>query len=228
MKKQISLTGMLWLLLLLWLFTSCDKNPSVYSVNNFTPLLADSAAVPGATIQVINGVEGTWTGLEHRVVITRNTIQRGDNSGNLEEIPARTYTVQLEDTELPGKLDQMDTTPGRLVFISIRQQLWAEFSTRRKGQYDHEYILPLSTYLKVKLRLPDTIIVQMPDAKKLSPWLSLNHYGWFTTDAFQKEAENPPIVLTSPVKQLPALLAGIAKQPALFATPDTLVRIRGE
>lgn len=226
MKKQISLTGLLWLLLLLWLFTSCDKTPSVYSANNFTPLLSDSAAVPGARIAVINGLEGSWRGLEHRIVITRNSIMKGNSSGELEAQPARTYTIQLEDTLPPGKLDLMDTTPGRLVLVQLPQQLWAEFSTERKETYDHEYFLSLCAFIKVQKIAADTIILAMPDAKKVMPWLSLHQFAWFTTDAFLKDADNPPIILTSPVKQLPAVLEGIGKQPALFATPDTLVRIR--
>jgi hypothetical protein len=224
MKKQLSFAGLLILLILIIAFTSCESTPVIFTVNNCNQLLSDSNAIPGIKAVAVKGVEGTWTGMEHRLVIIRDSEEHYSSTGAHWFAPAMRYLVRLQDTITSDKRGYLDTTRGRLLFVKVNNQLWVQFSTRRKERYEHEYSLQLYSFFKVGTIKPDTIFIYRPVPTNLYNWLAAHHYQWFSTDEFMEDNENPPIILTAPAKELPAILNAMNTIPGVIAQADTLVR----
>jgi hypothetical protein len=157
------------------------------------------------------GIEGTWNGMGHDIEITAGT----NNHLNF-------YSAALIDTNKSDKAG-IDTTSYSILLITVAGHRFAEVISEGSHINAHDFMLPISTWLKINKLSPDTIIVQMPASKFTTAYMKENNYSYFIPFEFKNEKEFP-VYITEDPDRLAALLNNMWKFPAAFQSPDTLLR----
>lgn len=203
---------MILAVLLLLLFSACEKAPQVFSLNNFTSVYSAGQDVPLVKLLPSKDLEGTWMGMGHHiniVTVSLNNVER--------------FIAELIDTS-SANTSVKDTTEYYILFISVAGHPFIEIISEGNKNADHDFMLPVSTYLKIDKLTPDTIIVQMPSSNFTSAYLKDNRYNYFIPAEYKTEKEFPVYITEDPYR-LAEILNGLCNFSNAFQQPDTLVRI---
>lgn len=193
------------------LITACEKQPEVFSFNNFSSALIKGERVKTVAPFSAKGIEGTWSGMGHEIEITPGT----SNHLNI-------YIAALIDTNKSDKAG-IDTTSYSILLITVAGHRFAEVISEGSHINAHDFMIPVSTWLKINKLSWDTIIVQMPASKFASSYMKANNYSYFIPAEYKNEKEFP-VYITEDPDRLAALLNNLWKFPAAFQPPDTLLR----
>ncbi|ULQ52549.1 hypothetical protein [Flavihumibacter fluvii] len=200
---------------------ACEKTPQVFSVNNFRMVLQDSTSIPSIRFMRINGIEGNWYWREHRINLIHDSIYHSDPSLNsISEYPE--FDAFVIDTT-SSKVGYLDTTRYDVNFITVYGEPFIEVISSNLNATAHDYSIPVSTYLKIKKIAKDTLIFQMPDSKKVAPYLKGKGYNYFIPYGTDKE-EKFPMYITEYPDRLARLLKEISQDTKLFQVSDTIVK----
>ena len=235
MKKLLLI---LFIPVLLLIFTTCSKYPQVFSVNNFMTELSNSRKVPNVSLLEIKGLQGNWTGLSTgRWIDTLHRI--GINNGSSNDI--NTYLVHVNykgaditNTSLEDPMGHdagyTDTTHYEMIFISVNGQTYAELVSFGKHESENFFKLPLclSTYAKVNKISSDTIIVQMPNGRVVIPYIEKNNYQHFIPFVSKIDSSFICVYLTEEPTGLAKILGELYTLPHAYQSPDTIVRVHSK
>lgn len=204
MKKLISFFSLTLLLI------ACDREPEVFSVNNYTMVQDSVRALMGVKALSIPDITGHWTGMGHNIVIN---ITNGVNGLTL-------YSAGLIDT-----MDCKDcgTTYFDVDFMTAGGKPYVEVIDWGGMANSHDYKLTSSTYLKINKLTVDTIIVQLMKSAFTEGWLKSKGFKFFVTYE-EKLRKDHRLYLTEDLPRLAGLLKQAYHVPQVFHVADTLVR----
>jgi hypothetical protein len=118
-----------------------------------------------------------------------------------------------------------DTTMYDLFFFSIAGKQYIEVVSPGTKISAHDFMLPISTYLKINKLTRDTIIIQMPDGKYTETFLKLKGFKYFIPYE-SSGGESVPIYLTENPENMAKVLKELYPIPEAFQRADTLIRMR--
>jgi hypothetical protein len=198
--------------LLLWLFSACNKAPEVFSVNNFAMTDAKGLATAGIQRMTVPPIEGTWYGMEHKIRVEKS----------MDETDLSAFMIGFIDT-----VQSPDTgsTWYRVDFLKAGGQPYAEVISLARNREEHDFSLVMSTYARVNKLTADTIIIQMMNSAFTEGWLKGKGYQYFVTSD-QKDKEHHPVYISEDLPRLSALLKELYKFPRAFKDADTIVKKR--
>ena len=223
MKNKATST-LLWGSIFLLFFGACDRSPQVYSVNNFGSGFEENGKVSAVLPLPVKGLTGLWLGLEHKLKISSFVSSDLSDNGKIPIKDTVFFKVELIDTiQENGGL--RDTTQFYLDFISIAGHQYIEVFSPGTKIAAHDFMLPISTYLKINKLTRDTIIIQMLDGNFTESFLKSKGFDFFIPYDYNKE-KSGPIYITENPERLAQVLKAIYAIPEAFQRPDTLVRIR--
>jgi hypothetical protein len=206
------------------LFIACDKSPQVFSVNNFRTGVEENGQGSIILPMPVKGLTGVWIGLEHKLKISPSISSGFRNSGSKQLKDTCFFIVELIDT-LQEQDGFRDTTSYDLAFFSISGQEYIEVVSPGTKIAAHDFMLPISTYLKLNKRTRDTIIIQMPDGRYTETFLKSKGIKYFIPYESVKD-ESGPIYLTENPEKLAQVLKALYPIPEAFQRPDTLIKMR--
>jgi hypothetical protein len=222
--KNRNISVLLVVFIVVLLCSACDKSPQVFSVNNFRTGFEENGKSGSVLSTPVKGLTGIWIGLEHTLKISPSISTGFRNTGNKPLKDTSFFIVELIDS-IEEKSGFRDTTSYDLSFFSIAGQQYIEVVSPGTKIAAHDFMLPISTYLKLNKRTKDTIIIQMPDGKYTEAFLKSKGYRYFIPFESDKE-ENGPIYLTENPENLARVLKDLYSIPEAFQHPDTLIRLR--
>jgi len=223
MKNKAISTLLLGSIFLLF-FSACDRSPQVFSINNFRSGLEENGKVNTVLPLPVKGLTGIWVGMEHQLRISPSISSGFRNKGNKPIKDTIFFIVELIDT-IPENGGIRDTTSFDLAFISIAGHQYIEVVSPGTKIAAHDFMLPISTYLKLNKLTRDTIIIQMPDGNFTESFLKSKSFAYFIPYDYLK-VESGPIYITENPERLTQVLKAIYTIPEAFQRADTLVRIR--
>ena len=210
MKNRFRFLQLLAMVSLLFI-TACGKKPEVFSFNNFSSVLSKNEKVKSVAPFPAKGIEGTWRGMGHDIEITPGSINHLD-----------IYTAALIDTN-KNAVSSIDTTSYSILFITVAGHPFAEVISEGSHINAHDFLVPVSTWLKINKFSGDTIIVQMPASKFATAYMQANNYNYFIPAEYKNEKEFP-VYITEDPDGLAGLLNNFCRFPGAFQPPDTLLR----
>jgi hypothetical protein len=206
------------------LFNSCDRSPQVFSVNNFRTGFEDNGKSNLVKPMPVKGLTGVWIGLEHQLKISPSISSGYRNNDSKLLKDTSFFIVELIDT-LQEQNGFRDTTLYDLAFFSIEGQQYIEVVSPGTKIAAHDFMLPISTYLKLNKLTKDTIIIQMPEGKFTEAFLKSKGFNYFIPYENSKD-EMGPIYLTENPEKLAQVLKALYPLKEAFQRADTLVRLR--
>jgi hypothetical protein len=217
---------LVWLLVsfVALIFSACDKSPQVFSVNNFRTGFEENGKSSSVIPMPVKGLTGIWIGLEHKLKISPALSSGFRNTGNKPIKDTSFFIVELIDT-LQEKDGFRDTTSYDLAFFSIAGQQYIEVVSPGTKIAAHDFMLPISTYLKLNKLTKDTIIIQMPDGRFTEAFLKSKGIKYFIPYESVKD-ESGPIYLTENPEKLAQVLKSLYLIPEAFQRADTIIRDR--
>ena len=215
---------MLFVSMTVLLFSACDKSPQVFSVNNFRTEFEENGKIGTVLPMPVEGLTGIWMGLEHKLKISPSLSSGFRNAGNKPLKDTSFFIVELIDTSTEQN-EFRDTTTYDLSFFSIAGQQYIEVVSPGTKIAAHDFMLPISTYLKLNKRTRDTIIIQMPDGRYTESFLKSKGVKYFIPYENVKD-QSGPIYLTENPEKLAQVLKALYSIPEAFQRPDTLIRMR--
>ncbi len=222
--KNKNITVLLLVSIVAFLCSACDKSPQVFSVNNFRTGFEENGKLSPVLPIPVKGLTGIWIGLEHKLKISPSISSGFRNTGNKPLKDTSFFIVELIDT-LQEQDGFRDTTSYDLAFFSIAGQQYIEVVSPGTKIAAHDFMLPISTYLKLNKLTRDTIIIQMPDGIFTEAFLKSNGFTYFIPYENNKD-ENGPIYLTENPEKLAQVLKALYPIPEAFQRADTLIRMK--
>lgn len=206
----------------LLLLVGCDRMPQVYSVNYFRSGFENNGSIPGVKRMPVQEIIGVWEGLNHQIKVSSCSFSNFLRDTLNTKKGACMYFAELIDKD-PDKAGFMDTTAYDLTFIYIAGQPFLEVISPGTKISAHDFMLPISTYLKINKLTPDTLIVQMPESVYTEGFLKAKGYAYFVPADYNKE-DSYPLYITETPERLGLLLKELSAIPQAFQKADTLVK----
>lgn len=221
-KRSVSISFFVAIVALL--FTACDKSPQVFSVNNFRTGFEENGKSSSVLPMPVKGLIGIWSGLDHTLKISHSISSGFRNTGNRPLKDTSFFIVELIDSIQEQGVFR-DTTTYDLSFFSIGGQQYIEVVSPGTKIAAHDFMLPISTYLKLNKHTKDTIVFQMLDGKYTETFLKLKGFKFFIPYEIN-QGESGPIYLTENPENLARILKDLYTIPQAFQRADTLIRLR--
>jgi hypothetical protein len=206
------------------LFTACDKSPQVFSVNSFRTGFEENGKSSNVLPIPVKGLIGIWSGLDHTLKISPSISSGFRNTGNKSLKDTSFFIVELIDSILEQGAFR-DTTIYDMSFFSIAGHAYIEIISPGTKIAAHDFMLPISTYLKLNKHTKDTIVFQMLDGKYTETFLKSKGFKFFIPYDIS-QGESGPIYLTENPENLARVLKDLYTIPAAFQRADTLIRLR--
>jgi hypothetical protein len=222
--KNRSISVLLMSSIISLLCSTCDKSPQVFSVNNFKTGFEENGKNGSVLPMPVKGITGLWTGLEHTLKISTSISSGFRNTGNEPLNDTSFFIVEMIDP-IQEQGGFRDTTTYDLTFFSIAGQQYIEVVSPGTKISAHDFMLPISTYLKLNKITKDTIIIQMPDGKYTETFLKLKGFKYFIPYETYKD-ERGPIYLFENPGNMARVLKELYLIPEAFQRADTLIRMR--
>lgn len=189
--------------------SACEKQPRVFSLNNFATAFANRASIPGVRQLGIKNLHGKWIGMDHELII--DSLPEWQDTG---------FKIRFIDLIKDDKI--IDTTVFYIDFLKVNSHTFIEVINMGTKPADHDFNLPISTYYLLKKMSADTIIAQRMNNVETRTFLEKSSYKYFIPE--DETVENPKIYLAEPLHKMASFLKEISKHPGVFTESDTLVR----
>jgi hypothetical protein len=219
MKNKAIPTLLLGLIFQLF-FTACDRTPQVFSVNNFRSGFEVNGKINMVMPMPVKGVTGTWVGMEHQLRFSPAILSGPRNAPQKIWKDTSVFILELIDT-IPDACGNRDTTVYDLSFITIAGFPFIEIVSPGTKISAHDFMLPVSTYLKLNKLTKDTIIIQMPEGRFAESFLQSKGFNYFVPFDNLKE-DIRPVYITENPERLAQILKALYAVPEAFQRADTL------
>jgi hypothetical protein len=221
MKNKAISTLLLGMLFQLF-FSACDRSPQVFSVNNFRSGFEVNGKVSLVLPKSVKGVTGIWVGMEHQLRFSPAISSGPRNTPKKTLKDTSFFIVELIDT-IPEASGYRDTTAYDLSFITIAGLSYIEIISPGTKIAAHDFMLPVSSYIKLNKLTKDTMIIQMPEGRFAESFLQSNGFNYFVPFDNLKE-DIRPVYITENPERLAQILKSLHAIPEAFQQPDTLLK----
>jgi len=203
-------------------FSACDRSPQVFSVNNFRSGFEVNGKVNMVMPMPVKGVTGIWIGMEHRLRFSPAISSGPRNAPKKTLKDTSIFIVELIDT-IPEASGYRDTTAYDLSFITIAGLPFIEIVSPGTKIAAHDFMLPVSSYVKLNKLTKDTMIIQMPEGRFAESFLQSKGFAYFVPFDNLKE-DIRPVYITENPERLAQILKALYAVPDAFQQPDTLLK----
>jgi len=203
-------------------FSACDRTPQVFSVNNFRSGFEVNGKINMVMPMPVKGVTGTWVGMEHQLRFNPAILSGPRNAPKKIWKDTSVFILELIDT-IPDACGNRDTTAYDLSFITIAGLPYIEIVSPGTKIAAHDFMLPVSSYVKLNKLTKDTMIIQMPEGRFTESLLQSKGFTYFVPFDNLKE-DIRPVYITENPERLAQILKELYAVPEAFQRADTLLK----